>query len=158
MKKRKEKKKRKKLVITGCKSCAPQAREPKRTTKLRTRAHALARTREHTNIERRNEGTKEHTNQTNHTNHTNHTQTHTDTHKQTQRHGHSHGFEVYFLQKELVDKVEKMRAEDSGGDLTCASEAHPRTRCGAGCRYPFATDHGGNVESVFFHVRVRIVR
>ena len=34
------------------------------------------------------------------------------------------------------------------GDSTCASGAHPRTNCGAGCRYPFATDHGGN--AVFF--------
>ena len=37
-----------------------------------------------------------------------------------------------------------MRPEDSGGDSICASGAHPRTNCGAGCSYPFATDHGGN--------------
>ena len=41
------------------------------------------------------------------------------------------------------------------GESTCALIAHPRMNCGAGCRYPVATDHGGN--SVFFHVRVRIV-
>ena len=48
----------------------------------------------------------------------------------------------------LDGKVATLRAKDS----TCASGAHPRTNCGAGCRYPFATDHGGN--AVFFHVRV----
>ena len=55
-----------------------------------------------------------------------------------------HGVEVYLLQKELAEKVDKMRAEDSGGDSTCASGAHPRTNCGADCRYPFATDLGGD--------------
>ena len=60
------------------------------------------------------------------------------------------------MQKELDEKVDKKRAEDSGGDSTCASGAHPRTNCGAGCKYPIATDLGGN--AVFFHVRVRIVR
>ena len=36
----------------------------------------------------------------------------------------------------LDEKVEKLRAEDSGGDSTCASGAHPRTNCAAGCRFP----------------------
>ena len=37
-----------------------------------------------------------------------------------------------------------MRPEDSRGDSTCASGAHPRTNSGAGCSYPFATVLGGN--------------
>ena len=41
-------------------------------------------------------------------------------------------------------KSGKMRPEDSGGDSTCSSGAHPRTNSGAGCSYPLATDHGGN--------------
>ena len=41
-------------------------------------------------------------------------------------------------------KSGNMRPEDSGGDSTCASGARPRTNSGAGCSYPFATDHGGN--------------
>ena len=40
------------------------------------------------------------------------------------------------------------------GDSTCASAAHPRTNFGAGCKFPFATDHGRNS---IFHVRIRIV-
>ena len=66
-----------------------------------------------------------------------------------------HGVEVYLLPQELDETLAKLRAEDGGGDSTCASGAHPRTNCGAGCRYPLPQIMEEMMEVVLFVPRTR---